>query len=192
MNNSLGKLITKPIRLVLRKILALYLSKPCRRVITQMKKKDRPYHVRGSHDSLRIEGNIEIDSAAILWTHDQPSSFVTRGSGRIVVGKESFINCGAWIRAEKLVRIGKRCLIGPRVMIMDNDAHDMAGEHRVGGVAAPVIIKDYAWIGAGAIVLKDVTIGERAVVGAGSVVTKDVPDDAMVAGNPARLIRMLK
>ncbi|GAG24838.1 unnamed protein product [marine sediment metagenome] len=149
----------------------------------------RSFHKRGSPESLRIEGNVEIDRTAILWTHDQPSSLVTRGSGRIVVGKESFINCGAWIRAEKLVKIGKRCRIGPRVMIMDNDAHQLAGEHRVGGLTAPVTIKDYAWIGAGAIVLKGVTIGERAVVGAGSVVTKDVPDDAVVAGNPAVQIR---
>lgn len=153
---------------------------------------DRPFHVRGSPETLRIDGNIEIDPAAIIWTHDQPSTLVTRGTGRIVIGRESFINCGAWIRAVELVKIGELCRIGPRVMIMDNDAHELEGEHRAGGLAAPVIIKDFAWIGAGAIVLKGVTIGERAVVGAGSVVTKDVPDDAVVAGNPACLVRMLK
>ena len=48
-----------------------------------------------------------------------------------------------------------------------------------------------AWIGAGATILPGVTIGENAVVGAASVVTKDVPANAVVAGNPAKLIRML-
>lgn len=157
-----------------------------------MAETSRSFHKRGSPESLRIEGNVKIDETAFFWTHDEPSSLVTRGSGRIVVGKESVLSCGVWIRAEKLVKIGKRCNIAPRVMIMDNDAHGLAGEHLVGGLAAPVVIKDYAWIGAGAIVLKGITIGERAVIGAGSVVTKDVPDDAIVAGNPARLIRMLK
>jgi acetyltransferase-like isoleucine patch superfamily enzyme len=149
----------------------------------------RPFHKRGDPDTLRIEGNVEIDPSAIIWTHDEPSSFVTRGSGRILIGKESFVNCGVWIRAANLVKIGDRCLIGPRVMIMDNDAHELDGDHKAGGQAAPVVIKDRAWIGAAAIILKGVTIGERAVVGAGSVVTRDVPDDAVVAGNPARPIR---
>lgn len=152
----------------------------------------RVFHKRGSPDSLRIEGNVVIDPSAIVWTHDEPSSLVTRGVGRILVGKESFLNCGVWIRAVKLVKIGERCLIGPRVMIMDNDAHELAGDHTAGGAAAPIEIKDYAWIGAAAIILKGVTVGQRAVVGAGSVVTKDVPDDALVAGNPVKLVRMLK
>ena len=151
----------------------------------------RLYHKRGDPDSLRMEGNVVIDPSAIVWTHDEPSSLVTRGEGRILVGKEAFLNCGVWIRAVKLVKIGERCLIGPRVMIMDNDAHELDGDH-IAGAAAPIEIEDCAWIGAAAIILKGVTVGQRAVVGAGSVVTKDVPDDALVAGNPAKLIKMLK
>lgn len=55
----------------------------------------------------------------------------------------------------------------------------------------PVHIKRNVWIGANVTILPGVTVGENAVVGAGSVVTKDVPDNAVVAGNPARLIRYL-
>ena len=50
---------------------------------------------------------------------------------------------------------------------------------------------DNAWIGAGSIILKGVTIGTNAVIGAGSVVTKDVPADTVYAGNPARLIKKI-
>ena len=49
-----------------------------------------------------------------------------------------------------------------------------------------------AWIGAGAVVLPGVTIGEHAVVGAGAIVTKDVPAGVIVAGNPARIVRSIK
>lgn len=53
----------------------------------------------------------------------------------------------------------------------------------------PIYIKNHAWIGMNAIILKGVTIGEGAIVGAGSVVTKDVPDWTIVGGNPAKVIK---
>ena len=55
----------------------------------------------------------------------------------------------------------------------------------------PVHIKRNVWIGVNVTILPGVTIGENAVVGAGAVVTKDVPDNAVVVGNPARVIRYL-
>lgn len=53
-------------------------------------------------------------------------------------------------------------------------------------------VNDGASIGAGAVVLPGVNIGKNAIVGAGSVVTKDVPENAIVAGNPARIMRYLR
>ena len=53
----------------------------------------------------------------------------------------------------------------------------------------PITIGDNVWFGGNCIVLSGVTIGNNVVVGAGSVVTKDIPDNAVVAGNPARIIR---
>ena len=55
----------------------------------------------------------------------------------------------------------------------------------------PILIKKGAWIGANVVVLRGISIGKHAIVGAGSVVTKDVPDYAVVAGNPAKVIKML-
>ena len=55
----------------------------------------------------------------------------------------------------------------------------------------PIHIKKGAWIGAGASILAGVTVGEYAIVGAGAIVTKDVPDYAVVVGSPARVVKTL-
>jgi acetyltransferase-like isoleucine patch superfamily enzyme len=56
-------------------------------------------------------------------------------------------------------------------------------------IGAPTRIEDWVWIGANAVVLKGVTIGQRTIVGAGSVVTRDLPPDVIAAGVPARVLR---
>jgi maltose O-acetyltransferase len=71
---------------------------------------------------------------------------------------------------------------------MDTPSHGMEGQ---APEARPVVIGDGTWVGTRAIVLPGVTIGSRAVVAAGSVVTRDVPDEVLVAGNPARVVREL-
>lgn len=57
--------------------------------------------------------------------------------------------------------------------------------------ALPITIEDGVWIGGGAIVLGGVTLGEGCVVGAGAVVTRDVPPNTVVAGNPAKVVRVI-
>jgi len=56
-------------------------------------------------------------------------------------------------------------------------------------LAHPIRVGNYAWIGAGAIIMPDITIGARAVVGAGSIVTKGVPANMFAAGHPARILK---
>lgn len=96
-----------------------------------------------------------------------------------------------------------RLAIGRDVM-MAQDVLIMGGGHRNESTSVPMIdqgaigktgltICDDVWIGARALILaKNITIGEGAIIGAGSVVTKDVPPYAVVAGNPARVVRMRK
>ena len=84
--------------------------------------------------------------------------------------------------------------IGPRVMIITR-THPITQietyDKTKSSIGTKVVIKRGAWIGAGAIILPNVTIGERAVVGAGAVVTKDVPPYTVVAGVPAKEIKKL-
>jgi len=114
------------------------------------------------------------------------------GNGRNIIMKDhANIGVNARIMGLGTVIIGRHVMMGPEVMIITSD-HKILPEGFDGYVMEDVEIGDYVWIGARAIILKGVKIGKYAVVGAGSVVTKDVPDYAIVAGIPARILRMRK
>lgn len=110
------------------------------------------------------------------------------GTGRIDLGDRVFLNAGSMITARQQVTIGDDVAVAYDAIITDSDDHGLEGGQTR---TAPVRIGDGAWIGARAIVLPGVTIGHRAVVAAGAIVTRDVPDDTLVAGQPAKPIRTL-
>jgi len=103
-----------------------------------------------------------------------------------------FLNFNCVILDASRVTIGARTQFGPNVQIyaathpLDADLRRQALEN-----AKQVSIGSDCWIGGSVVICPGVAIGDRCVVGAGSVVTKDVPDDTLVAGNPARPIRTL-
>jgi acetyltransferase-like isoleucine patch superfamily enzyme len=100
---------------------------------------------------------------------------------------------GAAVVCASRIFIGPRTLVGSGAVIIDNDFHDRlpSGEWGNDGkrTAKPIRIGSDVFIGARAMILKGVSIGDRAVVGAGSVVTRDVPAGALAVGNPARIIQ---
>ena len=121
---------------------------------------------------------------------------------------------GAFVEIQKNARIGKNCKISSHSFICEgvtiednvfvghgvtfiNDAYPRATtpegklQTEKDWSVEPTRVKKGASIGSGATILSKVIIGENALVGAGSVVTRDVPDDGIVAGNPARLIRWI-
>lgn len=107
------------------------------------------------------------------------------------VGKEVFINFGCTFLDQGGITIEDGVFIGPGVKIVtEHHPEEPALRHRL--LVKPVVIRRNAWIGAGATVLPGVIVGENAIVGAGAVVTKDVPDDAVVAGVPAKVLRAIK
>ena len=102
---------------------------------------------------------------------------------------------GATLVAAERIEIGNRVLVGANATIVDTDFHPIDPDARrrdiLNGRHRPVIIGDDVFIGMNSLILKGVTIGAGAVIGAGSVVTADVPPRAIVAGNPAKVVRML-
>ena len=110
----------------------------------------------------------------------------------IQVGDGFLTNYNVTILDMAPVRIGHNVWLGPNVGLYAV-AHPMeaAGRERRLGIAKPITIGDNVWIGGNSVVLMGVTIGRNAVIGAGSVVTRDIPDNAVAAGNPAKVIRYI-
>jgi acetyltransferase-like isoleucine patch superfamily enzyme len=109
------------------------------------------------------------------------------------LGKGVFVNRYAIIDCHDNVEIGDRVMIGPHAYIgdFDHDTRVIEGPTMGGSnITAPVRISHDVWIGAHAVVLKGVSIGAGAVVAASACVVSDVPALAIVAGVPARLIKM--
>lgn len=108
------------------------------------------------------------------------------------IGDEVFLNAGCTLDGSAPIEIGDRVQLGFEVaLITGNHRMNMpdqrAGEH----CALPIRIGAGVWIGARAIILPGVTIGEGAVVAAGAIVTRDIPPHTLAAGVPARLLRQL-
>ena len=146
-----------------------------------------------SPDSVIMIGNDCLISGK-LYTETAESRIVV--GNNVFIGGDTIIDCVKEITIEDDVLIAYQCILADSnnhsisYSIRKNDLADWKkGKHDWSiTTSAPVRICQGAWLGARAIILKGVTIGEGAVVGAGSVVTKDVPAYVVVAGNPARIV----
>jgi acetyltransferase-like isoleucine patch superfamily enzyme len=146
------------------------------------------------------KNNIQIGS----FTHIRGELLLFAHGGCIKIGDYCYIGEGTRIWSAKEIFIGHRVLIAHNVNIHDNISHpidsSLRHEHQKHIITKghptnnldlkerKIIIKDDAWIGFNASILKGTTIGKGAIIGACSVITKDVPDFAIVIGNPGKII----
>lgn len=114
--------------------------------------------------------------------------FYTDCGKNITIGKNVFINMGCKFQDQGGIFIGNGVLIGHNVVLATLN-HAMSPNERGTMIPAPIHIGENVWIGANATVLPGVTIGDGAIIAAGAVVAKDVPDNTIVGGVPARIIR---
>lgn len=116
--------------------------------------------------------------------------FHTDFGKNIVFGENVFVNSSCHFQDQGGILIGAGSLIGHNAMLATLN-HDFDPAKRADLLPAPIIIGEDVWLGANVTVLPGVVIGDGAVVAAASVVTRDVPAHALVAGTPARVVRML-
>ena len=125
----------------------------------------------------------KLDDVRIL------TPFICDFGNRVTFGKGVFINHSAILSASGGIEFEDGCMAAPGLRIATIN-HDMNERHTI-YTYGKVTVKQNAWIGMNVTICPGVTIGKYAVVGAGAVVTKDVLDYAVVAGVPAKVIKML-
>lgn len=154
---------------------------------------------------LRTEGlcficpevHLEIGRNAVLrlgrWSWIGHGSKIRVHEGEVSIGAKTVMGQECTISAYQQISIGRECIIADRVMLIDFDHGVVEVERpiRLQGIyKRDVRVGHNVWMGYGACVLRGVTVGDNSVVGTSAVVTKDVPENAVVAGVPARVVRM--
>lgn len=113
--------------------------------------------------------------------------------GVVEIGAKTVLGQECTISAYKRIRIGEQCVIADRAMFIDFDHGVVEVERPIrsqGIYTREVEVGSNVWIGYGACILRGVHVGDNSIIGSNAVVTKDVPANAVVAGVPARIVRM--
>jgi len=145
----------------------------------------------GAGVTIQIGRRARVDFGRWVWIGH--GTKIRCHEGVVSIGDKTVIGQECTISAYQHVSIGEQCILADRVMLIDFDHNVTEVERpvRVQGIyKRDVRVGSNVWIGHGAQILRGVTVGDNAIVGAGAVVTKDVPANAVVAGVPARVIRM--
>ena len=116
--------------------------------------------------------------------------FYTDFGENINIGKNVFVNHACTFMDRGGITLEDEVLIGPKVNLITTN-HPLHPSERRATISHPIVIKKRAWIGAAATIMPGVTIGENSIVAAGAVVTRDVPDNTIVGGVPAKVIKKL-
>jgi acetyltransferase-like isoleucine patch superfamily enzyme len=145
----------------------------------------------GRRLELQVARGARVEFGRFVWVGDDTK--IRCHEGRVEIGAKTVLGQECTISAYQRVRIGEQCVIADRAMFIDFDHGVVEVERpiRVQGIyKRDVEVGSNVWIGYGACILRGVRVGDNSIVGTNSVVTKDVPANAVVAGIPARIIRM--
>lgn len=137
------------------------------------------------------QSNLRMDKDSILeikkfFSIYYGADIILFNGAKLKLGS-GFFNSNIKIRCHERIEIGEDVAISHDVTIMDSDAHEGLWEGYE--KTKPIKIGNHVWIGTRVTILKGVTIGDNAIIAAGSVVTKDVPNNTIVAGVPAKVIK---
>ena len=153
-----------------------------KRLLLQMNNTSEPQKIRQFLSQII---DSEIDKSVTIFT-----PFHINYGKNTQIGKNVFINFDCVFLDLGGITIEDGVLIAPKVSLL-SEGHPISPEQRHSLVPKHIHIKKNAWIGANATILHGVTIGQNAVIAAGSVVTKDVPDNVVVGGIPAQILKEL-
>ncbi len=145
----------------------------------------------GSGLELQIARRGRVEFGRFAWIGH--GTKIRCHEGVVEIGAKTVMGQECTISAYRRVRIGEQCVIADRAMFIDFDHGVVEVERpirRQGIYTREVVVGSNVWIGYGACILRGVHVGDNSIIGTNSVVTKDVPANAVVAGVPARIVRM--
>jgi len=144
-----------------------------------------------------VKLQIGPDAKVVLgrWSWIGHGTKIRAHEGEVRIGAKTVLGQECTISSFQHVSIGRECIVADRVMMIDFDHGAAEVERPVrhqGIYKRDVRVGHNVWVGYGACFLRGVTVGDNTIIGTHSVVTRDVPDNAVVGGVPARVVRMRK
>jgi len=173
-------------------------------------RKFKKYAKVGKSLSICSHSNCDAEKAGLIEIGDNceiMGRLESQGNGQIQIGSHTGIYHNSIIGSVNSIKIGNCVMISNHVHIYDNNNHPVSPKLRhemslqglrgeqwrwTNSESKPIVIEDDVWIGEYAMILKGVTVGKGSVVAAHAVVTKDVPPMTVVAGNPAKAVKVIK
>lgn len=153
-----------------------------KKILLQMNNSSDPIEIRNLLGKIT---DSEIDESVAIFT----PLYINYGKNT-KIGKNVFINFDCTFLDLGGITIEDGVLLAPKVNLL-SEGHPSSPENRHTLTVGHIHIKKNAWIGANATILPGITVGENAVVAAGAIVSKDVPDNAIVGGIPAKIIKTI-
>jgi maltose O-acetyltransferase len=171
--------LSSRIRIAFYRLLGLRIGRNCRLERIRLR---RP-------SQIVIGVGNALSEGCWLWPSDSRHDGI-----RIRIGDYNYFNRDVMIDACGLIEIGHHNMFGPGVYLTDSNHRISPGSFPTssGMDIGRLVIGNGCWIGARAVILKDVVLGDRCVVGAGAVVTRSFPAGSVIAGVPARLLRTIE
>lgn len=142
---------------------------------------------------VKLEIGPEAKVVLGRWSWIGHGTKIRAHDGEVRIGAKTVLGQECTISSFQHVSIGRECIVADRVMLIDFDHGVVEVERPVrhqGIYKRDVRVGHNVWVGYGACFLRGVTVGDNTIVGTYSVVTRDVPDDAVIGGAPARVLRM--
>lgn len=153
-----------------------------KKILVEMNNASNPNEIRTLLSQITA---TEIDESVTVFT----PLYINYGK-QTKIGKNVFINFDCVFLDLGGITIEDNVQIAPKVSLL-SEGHPVSWENRHSLLVAPIHIKKNAWIGANATILQGVTVGENAIVASGSIVLNDVPDNTIVGGIPAKILKTI-
>lgn len=132
----------------------------------------------GKSGCLQLENHVKFSSGCRVYIN-----------GLLTIGENTYINPNSVIIVAKEISIGSNCAISWNVQIMDTDIHTLVVNGKPNESTKKIKIGNNVWIGSNVIILKGTEIGNNVVIAAGSIVSGNIPDNVLIAGVPAKIVK---